>query len=179
MCGAEFWENKTAVSHVGYRSLLFCLPQCLRSGTRLRDNQECGILNQELSCGVIVNQECRIKKSAGAGVTIHHTSRRRHFSLFSFHSSLPEGIPFTSPMQCGAMPDAAHCDGRCSALREPLHRTAFPGPIGSGVARGVPPGERHTAARLPWRSSFSPSGRYLSYRPCPSHRRVRCRSGWR
>lgn len=36
---------------------------------------------------------------------------------------------------CGAMPDAAHCDGRCSVLHEPSQRTAFSVPASSAYPR--------------------------------------------
>ncbi len=55
------------------------------------------------------------------------TFRRDHSSLFTLHFSLPEGTLFTQMTQCGASGIAARSIGHCSALRFSVHFHARPG----------------------------------------------------
>ena len=52
------------------------------------------------------------------------TSHRDHSSLFTLHFSLPEGTLFTQMTQCGASGIAARSIGHCSALHRPLQCAA-------------------------------------------------------
>ena len=66
------------------------------------------------------------------------TSHRDHSSLFTLHFSLPEGTLFTQMTQCGASGIAARSIGHCSALHRPLQCVAFFGAL-SCTAGGTPP----------------------------------------
>ena len=66
------------------------------------------------------------------------TSHRDHSSLFTLHFSLPEGTLFTQMTQCGASGIAARSIGHCSALHRPLQCAAFFGAL-SCTAGGTPP----------------------------------------
>ena len=66
------------------------------------------------------------------------TFRRDHSSLFTLHFSLPEGTLFTQMTQCGASGIAARSIGHCSALHRPLQCAAFFGAL-SCTAGGTPP----------------------------------------
>ena len=66
------------------------------------------------------------------------TSRRDHFSFFTLHFSFPEGALLTCMTQCGASGIAVRCVGHCSALHRPLQCGAFFGAL-SCTAGGTPP----------------------------------------
>ena len=66
------------------------------------------------------------------------TFRRDHSSLFTLHFSLPEGTLFTYFTQCGASGIAARSIGHCSALHRPLQCAAFFGAL-SCTSGGTPP----------------------------------------
>ena len=66
------------------------------------------------------------------------TFRRDHSSLFTLHFSLPEGTLFTQMTQCGASGIAARSIGHCSALHWALQCAAFFGAL-SCTAGGTPP----------------------------------------
>ena len=61
------------------------------------------------------------------GITLFAIAQ--HFSLFTFHFSLPAGTLFTSVMQCGALALAVHCIGCRSVLRWASQRTVFSGAV--------------------------------------------------
>ena len=71
---------------------------------------------------------------AGTLLTFH----RNHSSLFTLHFSLPEGTLFTQMTQCGASGIAARSIGHCSAVHRPLQCGAFFGAL-SCTAGGTPP----------------------------------------
>ena len=66
------------------------------------------------------------------------TFRRDHFSFFTLHFSLPEGALLTCMTQCGASGIAVRCVGHCSALHRPLLCGAFFGAL-SCTSGGTPP----------------------------------------
>ena len=99
------------------------------------------MLNFELRTGLARCGHCT--PCHRAALFIFHsspfTSRKGHFSLFTFHSSLPAGTLLTCIMQCGASGIAARSIGHCSALHRPLQCAAFFGAL-SCTAGGTPPG---------------------------------------
>ena len=98
------------------------------------------MLNFELRIGLARCGHCTSRHRAA--LFIFHSSPfaagKGHFSLFTFHSSLPEGTLLTCITQCGASGIAARSIGHRSALHRPMQCDAFFGAL-SCTAGGTPP----------------------------------------
>ena len=136
-----------------------------------RDNYECRILNYELGW-----REVGIAPLAIA----------QHFSLCTFHFSLPEGTAFhfpkghfslpagtavRRPMQHAPMASAARCVGTCTVLRFPGERSPFLYKAASVGTHSIPPQPFHPVAgpvKAAHKRGFAPCISLRHTAPCPA-----------